>query len=897
MNRISRISLFMILATLAAVGLYSCSDDTFEHFGSDPDRILLPGEYRFIISCDDDALPRPASRVGYESVTASRFETGDHIGVFASNSERQIQNDVFAARNMNDDSEIQVLAPPAGKVTQGLDTVIPSGDNINYLFYYPMNEAWTLRSVTQGTGLTIGVEADQSAKEGYEKSDFLWNYLPADPGADYQVIKMHHLMANIVVKIHRDSIDTSDGKGVTLCNFPISASGIHLTRGLTPGDMNYAPQAKTATDIRMFQQGESGNYLIYRAVVPAWHTLPAGTGIIKCNLYNRAGETEEVTFSLNDDLSLRDGYYYNFTLRSEVKAAIPDVSDEDSWVFDVFDPETHEIVGMLCREYIRYQPHHNTPESNVKVDAPTAYYEGAYSRDPEYPINGYAVSSQAYVFYNLFSPNIDNTPDLENGTILRMLYDVVATRDGIIQGDPAYPYPHHAGSITVGDGGDENMAMGIFMPRHGHRWIYDESLGYGRSSDDWTENWLHGAKIHWTPTNGHFYGINEDTELTYYKIERLELSDRKISNSDAYYNGHIAIPQDGSAPFVSYAPFDEDAIIDSEGNKIAYILQHFLVDTRDNVSVEYPLVKIGFNSFWMSTALRATTMNDGTILPCHNSDDSELNFVDFKTPYQEANELGWFNWTILSPSYLHPRYNAEAGEDWEDIDFSKIDTPHPLLYNYSTITDNHFIPSSDDSRFILHLPNLEKFQKIINYFGWCALAKLMSSDSWIFVNGTPNRHSDAIETKRDALLKMKCVTNEFLPANVSGFNLKPLGNFNNEFRWFGGTNCMWIDNEGQENVEGNSVITVSFNMPNGWQSDNFDSAFIKEGEYSSGRSQVLLMPNVQGSSILSGLLCSLSISSTPAMLLTSPAPFLLNLLALTLEKLSCQPFIPLVSTS
>ncbi|WP_289159291.1 fimbrillin family protein [uncultured Muribaculum sp.] len=817
MNKtINHIFLSMLLTAIAAT-VASCTDELDLPADSSP-TILLPGEYRFIIGHDDEP---PMSRVEYTDEKSSRFETGDRIGVFATNSEKQIQNDVFSARYL-DGTSVQVLAPPKGNVTQGLDTEIPTGDTIQYIFYHPMNPEWKLSDITRGTGLSYSVESDQSTKEAYEHSDFLWNYLNSKPDEPIQVIKMHHLMANIIVRIHRDSIDNSNDadNGVTLKNIHTSASNIQLTKQLNK-EMNYhVPSNGTVSDIKMYCQGESGEYLIYRAAVPAWQTLAEGSEIISVNLFNRAGDTEKVTYTLAAPLLLKDGYYYTFTLRSAVKPAVPEVSDDDSWVLDVFDPETNEIVGLLCREYIRYQPHHNTPELNLTTDAPTGYYENAYEHDSGHPIKGYAISSQAYVFYNLF----DNSylPNMENGTILRMLYDIVATRDGIMQADPAFPAPHHFGSIAIGGGGAD-MAMGFFRAKHGHRWIYDESLGYGRSSDDWVEHGLHGSKIHWAATNGYKYEpTQKDTiakDLIYYHIDNLIVPDNKITNKEADSYGHVAIPANGK-PFVSYTPFDDGEIRDYDGNKIAYIREHYLVDSRSGIN--YPLVKIGFNNFWMSKSYRSTKLSDGTEIICQNApQNSANNYVNFTPSYQN-----WGNWKILGPSYLHPRY---IEGDIEDIDFTNINTEHPLLYNYSAIIDKNFIPESDDSRFMNTMPTIYQFQKIMNYFGWGFGAKLMTDDSWTFIKGGTNNHDDAVESKREALLKYKTVTNAFLPVNVSGFNLQASGNFRSSFRWFGGTANLWIDNDTDDDSNPLTQLDVLLlDMPKAWQSQNFSTVFYVE---------------------------------------------------------------------
>jgi len=811
---------------LAAVFTVSCSDDDLP-VDNPAETILLPGDYRFIISKDNGA---PVSRVAYADEIYSQFETGDHIGVFASNNPRQIQNDVFAARPITgtgdpDKDLIQVLAPPQNLVNQALDKVIPGTGNqkVEYLFYHPINPAWTVDQIFKNaTGINYTVETDQREKAAFQKSDFLWCRHEVS-NDDPQNIVMHHLMATIVVKIHKDSIDTSDGKGVVLKNIYTTALGVHFG-AQEPGKMNYdVKKDDGASDIQMYCQGTKGDYLLYRAAIPAWHTIPAGSPIITVNLYNRAGDVEEVTYNLANDLSLKDGYYYTFTLRSAVKPAIPEVTIDDSWVLDVFDPETNEIVGLLCREYLRYQPHHNDDESNFKVDAPTGYYEGAYTEDPGFQIKGYAISSHAFVFYNLFNPNNNYIPNLENGTILRMLYDVVATRDGIMQGDPAWPYPHQAGSITIGTGGDENMAMGIFLPKHGHRWVFDEALNCGRSSDDYKELYLHGAKIHWAKRPGiHTYThCQTETEtFDYYYIDNLEPSEDKITNNDAYLYGHIAIPDEGE-PFVSYSPFNDGDMRDSDGNKIGITIEHFLKDNRDGYEIDYPLVKIGFNNFWMSKSLRTTKLSASKPLECQNDpDNSSLNYVKFKTLWNED----YFNPTILPPSYVHPRYISAS---IEDVDFTNINTEHPLLYNYAAVSDPEFVIPSDDDRFISYMPSLNNFYKIMNYFGWCMAAKLMTADSWTNTHNItkPQEHSDLVETEYEAATKYKTLNDAFLPGNVSGFNLQCSGNFQSQFNEFGGSANLWINDRGDGLKESHAPHIIAFGMANAWQKDDFNDIF------------------------------------------------------------------------
>lgn len=755
-----------LLALLAAAGASSCAEDLLDN-PADANRVLLPGEYRFIISRDNPY--GSISRVSQESLTSSRFETGDEIGVFASNSDKQIQNDVFAARSLNDDSEIQVLAPPTGKVTQGLDTEIPTGANIQYLFYYPMNKDLAKSDILGMYGYIFSVETDQSTKENYEKSDFLWNYLASDPTEPYQMISMHHLMANIVVKVHRDSIDRD--RGVTLRSLPVTASRIFFD-SKQPGAMDYLTATQTRKDIKMFCQGASGEYLIYRAAVPAYHKVPSGQDIITCTLYNRAGDTEEVTFKLNKDLYLLDGYYYTFTLQSGVKAAVPDVTDEDSWVLDVFDPQNDEIVGMLCREYLRYQPDH-TGEANINsIDVITGKDYG----DTKY------ISSQAWVYYPL--KDVDKKiPDLKHGTVLRFIYDVrnAVNEDGGGGYDPntatAWPAPHSFGV------NDNYAAQGLFLADHGHTWVKGATCG--ESSKDWVENYMHGGTIVWEPVtspDGHIY----------YHIGQFNMPEAKITNETAYKFGHIAInPTDGSVE-VSYSPFLEESepgvvSTDANGCRVAYVREHYLIDTDDTRSIAYPLVKIGFNNFWMSKSLRRSNQSDMD-LTRHNSETD---------PFQEYTDNNGYGSTILTPGYLYP-FN-------EENDFSVYrDCPNredfPLLYNYPAISDPKFVPESTgdivpDDRFDCYLPTTDHVNHILNYFGWRFGAKLMTSK--VITKG-PN--GILLESNTAALMNNKIIEagyNSFA-ANVSGFNFRTDGEHGYNFgvgMSYGFKCTMWLNND------------------------------------------------------------------------------------------------------
>ncbi|MCM1331178.1 MAG: fimbrillin family protein [Bacteroides sp.] len=754
MNKtINHIFLSLLFSAIAAT-VASCTDE-LDLPADSSDIILLPGEYRFIIGHDDEPH---LSRVEYTDEKSSRFETGDRIGVFATNSDKQIQNDVFSARAL-DGKSVQVLAPPKGTVTQGLDTVIPTGEGINYIFYHPMNPEWKLSDITQGTGLSYSVEPDQSSKEAYERSDFLWNYLNSKPEEPIQVIKMHHLMANIIVRIHRDSIDNSNDadNGVTLKNIHTSASNIQLTEQLNK-EMNYHVAANgTVSDIKMYCQGESGEYLIYRAAVPAWQTLAEGSEIISVNLFNRAGNTEKVTYTLAAPLSLRDGYYYTFTLRSAVKPAVPEVSDDDSWVLDVVDPENpSKIVGLLCREYLHYQP---TAESNISPDIRTTpggftHYgkpdQWSGNRVPKYYADPH-ISSQAWVFYNLQEDS--ELPYLKEGTVLRFVYDIICSQS-TLGGDAWYdiwPAPHKYGNLLNGQGG---TAQGMFLTRHGHEWVATAE-GHGDSSTEGNEYFMHGAKITWGK-------IDTDPDVKYYyDISKYEKPELKTTNHDALFNGHIAIPEKGE-PYVSYEPFDETTMreVADPTIKVGVTIPKYLEDSRDGLS--YPLIKIGYNNFWMSKSYRSKILADGTEIVCQNKDAAgSTDYKDY-VKFKDAETL------LDKPSYL---YAFNPGLKVNVYNFSNRDN-FPYLYNYTAIKDEKFIPDCQDHRMKTTLPQLEHLNRIAKYVGWKFAAKLLTGETAV-------RQPDGtfLNTAEYALSLNKIYDNtqNSYNCNVSGFNLRTNG--------------------------------------------------------------------------------------------------------------------------
>ena len=776
-----RVNKYISLLFGLLVATSGCTDEfETENLRND---ILLPGEYKFVLVND-----APQSRVSYENEISSVFETGDRIGVFATNSERQIQNDVFSARNMESNELIQVLAPPKGDVTQDLDTEIPDPGSQtpppNYIFYFPMNEKWKLSDMTKGTGFSYNVESDQSTKENYQKSDFLWNYLTPDPDAAYQTVNMHHLMANIVVKIHKDSIDTSENpvtgkpKGITLKNMQTNATRIYFETQQS-GDMGYSPDPNTKSDIEMYCQGTSGEYMIYRAAVPAWTTKKADEEIFTVTLYDRNGNSETVTYKLGEDLSMKDGHYYMFTLSSAVKPAIPDVGDDDSWVLDVFDPESGEIVGLLCREYLRYQP---------KVGRTDAeYITGTPYNDTKY------VLSQAWVFYNLKEGyESEKIINLDKGTIVRFIYDLRTSNKDYTNYTciSRWPRPHIG---TDGGGG------GMFAVDHGHVWAYDSqdyNTNSGHSSDlyQWKDEqyvqdghndpttgelYMHGGTITWSKTSG-VHPFNSSQNLEYYEISSFTMPELKVSNHDALLYGHIAIDAEGNVS-VSYNPYDDNTEreLNDKSVKVGRTAPHKLNDARGTENIAYPIVKIGYNNFWMSKSLHTKCLNDGTPLTDHYETINRTTMSFDKV--QKTNEDGdpYLEYPELDKGFLYP-YIKSGDFEFDSRHDDTFDT-YPLLYNFVAFSDEKFTPRDESvditglNRFITKIPDDEEIGAILNYFGVACASKLMSA---AFRPAIKNEY-DKVYDLRESFLN-KCYTDNgynFYVANVSGFNLHALGGF------------------------------------------------------------------------------------------------------------------------
>lgn len=797
MKRLSRYITYILPALLLA----ACTDEL--PVAKSPQQYLLDGDYYFVLESDGE----PLSRMTYEGIKHSEFSTGDRIGVFApQNSDKsQIPNDVFSARDMS-------VNPPSGPT----QVLVPADDEIKkevpkkepeYLLYYPYRATQSLEGLSNGT-MSHTVAKAQDGKDALVASDLLWCHklmTDEEKNADYVTIHMHHAMATIVVKVAKDSIDVE--AGAVLTDMPLTAKGIKLrdiNQEITPERMNYTTDINgDRGNIAMYRlpdDTDEYNY-VYRAVVPACQTLAKDKDILTVYLKDKKGEKyEHITYKLARDIELQPGKYYTFNLRSGQKPAIPPVSDDDSWVLDVVDPVTGALVGLLCREYLRFQPDQTTPftkGSETGTEAVTRDMNGNPTKN---------INSQAWVFYSMQSDG--KTPELSEGVALRFIYDIIyeAGPSGYsTRGVATWPLPHHKNEIG-------KVQQIILAAIHGHKWVnYNDDEGiYGDNSRDYEEFYMHGAKIIWDGANN----VIKDVQLC-----TSGISDPKgITNLEAELYGHIAIPTDGSAPHVSYTPASDDPTIDMDDNRIGRLIPHTLHDERKGidgsmVSKDYPLVKIGFNQFWMSKSLRARTLRDGTVLTSYNQvSEPGLTFGNYASDGGGVKEPGYmYTFDVIDDNTSFDPANNYTAEERENLRI-------PLLYNYVAFENDLLTPQAPESHYDYRAPYVEDMDKVIDYFDYVFAAKMSTQGIWGGINdkSIPNLS----ESKRQALIEGKWTHSncDLYCSNISGFNLRPVGFISNLGMEKPGEVASLLLRTRDRNL---GVSYAKFNSWNCWSSDEF----------------------------------------------------------------------------
>lgn len=723
-----------------ALATVSCTDE-LQEASADKEDTTLDGYY-FVIA--DDA---PQTRVAYEDIYHSTFESDDRFGIFGYDKEGSpagTDNAEYRAiniENVSENSYRQVLEKvnPSDEMPDGAAAM-----GYKFVIYYPYDASMTRERLKD---LTYAVRTDQAtpptppALSGYEASDLLWAVETGgeDP-ANRVTVHFDHVMANIVLEVDEELIDKDNtGEGyepVYVLGVPVEASGIDLTTDVLHNDvLTYTTSDSKEEKVRMwdFDYASSGGK-VFRAAIPACWTVPAGTPFLQIK---QGGQDK--TFSLKADLALKPGKNYVFTL-TKSKPEQPDLNDDDSWVLDVIDPETGEKVGLLCREYLRYQPenisHHTGTEGTNADGTPTKW-----------------INSQAWVFYNLkANSSIPYLPDLNQGTVLRFVYDIDERYTGYAitgieqKGTARWPAPHY-----------KKNQRGMFTADHGMFWAgaaeaFSWEYGGNSKTEGEHEYHMHGGTIYW------------DGDAN--KISKFELPEVDITNEQAK-QGYISIDRTTNEVNVSYDKLDESK------SKKALIIPHNLIDKRETASGQleihkYPLVKIGYNQFWMSQSLRTKTMTNGTALTPYNETGTPgVTFAQDKilTAPGYIYAFGTFDGDVYDP-YNKTEQRKPAGSTYEAV----------LLYNKLAVQSENFTPRSEEEQTIYAMPTEQYMKRLDTYFGPYLAGKLCTRDI------APYKENSFAVSNYEAVLNGQTygyggtLANAYV-ANISGFNLRAVGSF------------------------------------------------------------------------------------------------------------------------
>ena len=817
--------------------LNGCADQEIGMPTSD-NNIEIPEGYYFVLNTD-----MTQSRVAYTDINRSYFEEGDLLGIYAIDK----SGNLVQGQPTNAEYRVMNVTNVATEdVRQVLENVHPENRierGHRYVIYYPYIENMTFDYLKS---LAYGVQYNQNETNishgslhqtliGYEASDLLWDVAEdevADDGTTHYVnIQMDHAMANIVLNVSEKYLNKTDnGYEVYVLNTPRRIESVNLTKSLTES-WTYTTNRSAASynPIRMWYSGiGSSGALQFRAAIPACQTIPANTAFLQMSMPNGIKQ-----FQIKNDLTLRPGKNYIFTIQESSEVEQPELNDDDSWVLDVLDPETGEPVGLLCREYIRYQPQRGNNEYTLP-DMPTGTTVHGDKK---------AINSQAWVFYNLQSDG--KTPELSQGTVLRFIYDIHENRNNVLDAAHFWPLPHTQP--------ENEVHQGLFTPAHGFKWIQsktpaDNGNYYGISSSEVdesllndkekeTEYYMHGGIIVWD-------GIND-------KIKEFKPlnSDSAPTNEQAITNGHIAINPTTGEVKVSYAAVTgEGSNKDAEGNKIGIIIPHNLVDSRKNnesitETVLYPLVKIGYNQFWMSKPFRATILTDGTPLTCYNKQGNpngatlterkpaEVTFkggeyVEMGYMFPFAKNVDKMDGTTTNyDPYNDPIEMAgPQGTEWDNRP-SKFQ-PAPI-YNKLAVENIKFVPTPPDDGYEYLMPTADEFESMINYFGYGFAAKLCTRE----IARATGAQTTAYK-RYTALMRGETyhAAAGFFTANISGFNLRPIGYYNHEAIDGSsvGTSAAIIL-KSQQNAAKESVAYISFEAYDPWKDNPNVDFFYTEG--------------------------------------------------------------------
>ncbi len=665
----------LIPLIMLSVIFSSCEDD-MPGLNPQPTSPVLEGYYFRLLGFGGDAV---ASRTNYPNSVQSYFDPGDRVGIFTIDASGTAVQSNLLYTVVGNAGEAQALEDTGTKALEG--------DGYKYLIYYPYSKTMTLSGLADLTH-SVSARQDMSDEDGeglteFEKSDFLWDLttvavdasnvpLTGSDGNKYVNVVMDHVTATIIINVM-----STFGEGSVvpkLLNMQRTVtSGIDLTAAPTVDalrtavfDEDYKASKLTYNsahrgEVAMQQIKYSASDKVtddgrtFRAAVPP-QIIESGQTIVTL------GATE-FKYTNPDDkpLALKPGKRYTFHVNDPTKPFI-DIDDDDSWIFDVIDPVTGEKVGLLCREYIRFQPQSaDSREHNIKVqDFMTGYPIDVTVNGQEYHTK--TISSQVWVFYDLwkfvknkdheledklinpeppYSRNqnelkTDDDPYLDSGIALRFINDAhcIFTKfyteysDDLIKAG----YDPIDDNLTPGGGNyARNWPIGntitdsyggIFLANHGQMWV-NNSAGYGESSGKQREFYMHGGKIYW----GYFHWNDNDFKFNGVRLFVMPDNEDYVTTQEAIKYGHINIIRDTKTgkPIgteVSYKPY-----LPSDRN-VGVLVPKYINDSRnaDEGVITYPLVKIGYNNIWSKKGLRTRYYNTGEPIQCYQHEDLKFAF-------------------------------------------------------------------------------------------------------------------------------------------------------------------------------------------------------------------------------------------------------------------------------
>lgn len=751
----------------------SCTDTLLETPAAGNANADIPEGYYFILDTD---VPQnaPQTRVAYADINHSYFEEDDRLGIYVIDSDGNRITDAPANAQYKVTNVTNIATGTVRQVLENVGTDVPRGEGYRYVIYYPYDPDMTFDRLKD---LTHSVQTDQHADPAsttsltpYEQSDLLWDVVSEDHtsnGTPYVEIRMDHAMANIILNIDEKYVQagsSEEGYSVYIVNSPATASGINLTQGLETEGWRYNvptsdPNNPTEfTPIRMWYTGYgTSGELQFRAVIPACQTI-SNNGSAFFRITDPSGTPKE--YKLNAPLPLKPGKNYIFNIRESGGTEQPELSDDNSWVLDVLDPETGRPIGLLCREYVRYQQDNSTDQ-----------HTGTDNNNGSKWIN-----SQAWVFYNLQDDG--ETPNLNQGTILRFIYDI----DILAYGEQAGDYESYQ-PICIWPAPHIKMkSEGLFTPRHGFKWGTQNTEGYGEEFTGYSfqENnptaqpieeqyYMHGGTIIWDGKNN--------------KISNFIMPTSQISNAQAY-KGYIAI-ENGKKPYIAYE--------EKEGIKKGIIIEHYLIDTRYNRNTHeteikrYPLVKIGYNQFWMSKPLDTAYLTDGTPIPCYNKrGESGVTFDVDNTDHNDFLAMGYLypfvqndeNLKETDGTYVsYDPYNNPKDRPTANSSFQPV-----KQYNRATVEDARFVPLSPENNNYYTMPSKSDLENMKEYFGYKFAAKICSREIITFdvTKGTGEVGTRFTTTRKEAIKEGKTCGNmahdpQVYCANISGLNVRAIG--------------------------------------------------------------------------------------------------------------------------